>query len=98
MYSALVSQNVPADASMKPTPDLPRKVRFWNTCPSSWARPQEPGSAALGSMLITPTLPSALPPVAQAFSSVRFQVFVTMTSILYWASAPDSGVNFIVFT
>ena len=49
-------------------------------------------------MLITPTLPSTEPPVAQAFSSVRFQVFVMITMILYCASSPVSGVNCIVFT
>lgn len=47
---------------------------------------------------MTPTLPSAEPPEAQALSSVRFQVWVTITSILYCASRPVSGVNFIVFT
>jgi hypothetical protein len=31
MYSALVSQNVPADGSVRPTPLRPRKVKFWKT-------------------------------------------------------------------
>src|SRR4051794_19251199 len=99
MYSALVSQKEPADGSVNPVPPfLPRKVKFWNTWPSSCARPQEPGCAAPGATFITPTLLSADPPVAQASSAVLFHVRVMITSTLYCAITPASGVNFIVFT
>ncbi len=56
-------------------------------------QPQDPGWAAAGAMLMTPTVLSVEPPVAQASSAVRFQVRVTITMILCWASSPVSVVK-----